>query len=703
MSLTIRSKVLLLSLTLFSIPYVGYEYVLEMEKYLRDNLETSLKDASHSLASVLHNQPELFNRQLSDVVEFYKPLDNLRQFRVGFHLDGNTNDWEDYLFEAQSYAEKHTLYSSHESTAESLSFQHVVGTYRNYLYNLFIVKDEAIVYRNQGDLSIKRSDHLQVVIQDNEQHLHRYIIAPSKAGWINAYRVSAYSDTLLSDPERRIQGTWAETSDGSGYVIEVRIPMNLMGERFSFAIGDVDDKQTRQLKTLVANVGIEQSDETGHIYVESPKINQIIQALGNAPGRRVWVLDKQRRILASYGDLYRELHEHPLDEVFSLLLPPVSEKIDNSRRDDGLYYQQIQYALNGLPDVRWHSTDDDKAVIVSAAHPIRDQNQVIGAVMVEETSHSIQTVQRQAIANLFNKTLLLFTVVTLLLLVFASRLSVRLRHLRNQAETAIDANGRVTATKIGSNAKDEIGDLSRSFSNILDKLNQYNNYLEGMASRLSHELRTPIAVVRSSLENLELEQDLSEHSTVYIERAKQGIERLNTTITRLSEATRLEQALQDAEREKVDLKDLVSNCVAGYRLAYPEQRFHSVLPNQPIVSLVAPDLIAQMLDKLVSNAADFSDAEQAIRVELVQERGVARLSVLNRGANIPADMQERLFESMVSFRQSTDAREPHLGLGLYMVRLIVNYHGGLVKVSNHPEGSGAMFTVWLPMNGQITN
>lgn len=479
--------------------------------------------------------------------------------------------------------------------------------------------------------------------------------------------------------------------------------MNLMGERFSFAIGDVDDKQTRQLKTLVANVGIEQSDETGHIYVESPKINQIIQALGNAPGRRVWVLDKQRRILASYGDLYRELHEHPLDEVFSLLLPPVSEKIDNSRRDDGLYYQQIQYVLNGLPDVRWHSTDDDKAVIVSAAHPIRDQNQVIGAVMVEETSHSIQTVQRQAIANLFNKTLLLFTVVTLLLLVFASRLSVRLRHLRNQAETAIDANGRVTATKIGSNAKDEIGDLSRSFSNILDKLNQYNNYLEGMASRLSHELRTPIAVVRSSLENLELEQDLSEHSTVYIERAKQGIERLNTTITRLSEATRLEQALQDAEREKVDLKDLVSNCVAGYRLAYPEQRFHSVLPNQPIVSLVAPDLIAQMLDKLVSNAADFSDAEQAIRVELVQERGVARLSVLNRGANIPADMQERLFESMVSFRQSTDAREPHLGLGLYMVRLIVNYHGGLVKVSNHPEGSGAMFTVWLPMNGQITN
>jgi dedicated sortase system histidine kinase len=694
MSLTIRSKVLLLSLTLFSIPYVGYEYVLEMEKYLRDNLETSLKDASHALASVLHNQPELFNRQLSDVVEYYKPIEDIRQFRIAFHLDGNIDDWEDYLSEAQNYAEKHILYATPNNQPESLSFQHVAGTYNGYLYNLFIVKDDKVVYRNQGDLDLNRSDHLQVILQDNEQHLHRYVITPSKPGWVNGFRISAYNDSLLSNPERRMQGTWAEYEDG--YIIEIRIPLNLMGERFGFAIGDVDDKKSRELKALVATVGIKEDIENGHVYVNSPKINQIIQALGNAPGRRVWVLDKQRRILASYGDLYRELNEHPLNEVFSLLLPPVSENITDNRQSDGLYYQQIQYALNGNPDVRWHSTDDEKAVIVSAAHPIRHQNQIIGAVMVEETSHSIQTVQRQAIANLFNKTLLLFTVVTLLLLVFASRLSIRLRHLRNQAETAIDVNGRVTVTKIGSDAQDEIGDLSRSFSNILEKLHQYNNYLEGMASRLSHELRTPIAVVRSSLENLESEQNLSEHCTVYIDRAKQGIERLNTTITRLSEATRLEQALQDAECELVDLKDLVSNCIAGYRLAYPEQRFHSVLPQHSTVAQVAPDLIAQMLDKLVSNAVDFSEDGQAIRVELVQERSMLRLSVLNRGTTIPKDMQGRLFESMVSFRKATDAREPHLGLGLYMVRLIVNHHGGLVKASEHPEGEGAMFSVWLP-------
>jgi len=68
MTLTIRSKVLLLSLTLFSIPYVGYEYVREMEKYLRDNLETSLEDTARALASVLNERPALFSRKLLDTV-----------------------------------------------------------------------------------------------------------------------------------------------------------------------------------------------------------------------------------------------------------------------------------------------------------------------------------------------------------------------------------------------------------------------------------------------------------------------------------------------------------------------------------------------------------------------------------------------------------------------------------------------------------
>ena len=72
----------------------------------------------------------------------------------------------------------------------------------------------------------------------------------------------------------------------------------------------------------------------------------------------------------------------------------------------------------------------------------------------------------------------------------------------DEAEAAIDARGRVTRLTTASDAADEIGDLSRSFTTVLGRLARYNAYLEALAGRLSHELRTPVAVVRSSLENL---------------------------------------------------------------------------------------------------------------------------------------------------------------------------------------------------------
>ena len=86
---------------------------------------------------------------------------------------------------------------------------------------------------------------------------------------------------------------------------------------------------------------------------------------------------------------------------------------------------------------------------------------------------------------------------SLALTLYASWLSARIRRLRDEAERAIDAQGRVHGPLTSSNAGDEIGDLSRSFSSVLARLSQYASYQENMASRLSHELRTPIAVVRS--------------------------------------------------------------------------------------------------------------------------------------------------------------------------------------------------------------
>jgi len=215
-----------------------------------------------------------------------------------------------------------------------------------------------------------------------------------------------------------------------------------------------------------------------------------------------------------------------------------------------------------------------------------------------------------------------------------------------------------------------------------------------MAGRLSHELRTPIAVVRSSLENLKLARP--DEAGVYLARANEGLKRLDTLLTRMGEATRLEQLVRKEERERFDAREVVRGCA----FAYPRKKFELEVPDRPVWLRGAPDLYAQMLDKLVSNAVDFSygDKEagsEPIRVRLDTRAAEAILTVSNRGPRLPEAMAGKLFGSMVSVRSNTSA-EPHLGLGLYIVRLIAEFHGGRAEALDREDGSGVVIKVKTP-------
>jgi len=163
--------------------------------------------------------------------------------------------------------------------------------------------------------------------------------------------------------------------------------------------------------------------------------------------------------------------------------------------------------------------------------------------------------------------------------------------------------------------------------------------------------------VRSSLDNLRL-QALPAEARVYIARADEGLRRLATILSRMSEATRLEPGLAATEREPFDLAAVVRGCVEGYRLANPGREILLREPGAPVPVLGAPDLAAQLLDKLVDNALGFARAGTPVRVELARDARTATLSVENQGPPLPAQMQGRLFESMVSIRRRGRGRAP---------------------------------------------
>jgi len=420
---------------------------------------------------------------------------------------------------------------------------------------------------------------------------------------------------------------------------------------------------------------------------------------------RIWVVNRRYQVLALAGSLRRP---EPLpgeagalrtawQQLAGWLVQRPSEDFSEAVPDDVLATgRDIVAALQGTPGSRTRRTVDGLAVVVSAAHPVWNSNEVAGAVVVEETTNPIATLRSEALERLLVLTLTVFLGAAALLIAYASWLSQRIRRLRDEAESAIDARGRIARLAAGSDAGDEIGDLSRSFSAMLAKLAQHHAYLESMAGRLSHELRTPIAVVRSSLENLKLAAN-AEEARPYIERAEQGLARLNTILQRMSEATRLEQGLRTAERERFDLSALVRGCVEGYRLAYAQVPFMLELAGHALPVAGAADLAAQLLDKLVENAVEFSPAGEAVRIALEERDGAALLSVENKGPRLPDEMRGRLFESMVSVRGERAGGGPHLGLGLYVARLIAEFHGGSIEAADLAGGEGVVVRVRLPL------
>jgi signal transduction histidine kinase len=104
-----------------------------------------------------------------------------------------------------------------------------------------------------------------------------------------------------------------------------------------------------------------------------------------------------------------------------------------------------------------------------------------------------------------------------------------------------------------------------------------------------------------------------------------------------------------------------------------------------------------MLDKLAANAADFAEGDAPIEVSLERADGDAVLRFSNTGPLLPAGMKEGLFESMVSVRKERSPGEPHLGLGLFIVRQIAEFHGGAARAENRTDGSGVVFELRFPV------
>jgi len=665
--MSLRLKLLLLGLATLVLPWGGCQYAREMESALREGEENSLQAVSQTIAASLQGRTDLLYREAPPPADApdappdetsghaflqsgpydLKPL----ALTAAPLLDGYSDDWP---HDPSAWA--------YFARDDRHRFGILTGVYERMLYVLLEVRDEHPLFDAPGTNPLDPGtfgDRVWLGFEDSQGEERQVFLAATAPGAVTARRIETGEYGQQSAPlEPRIRGAWQPMSHG--YRIELRAPLSMLGHGFGVL---VDDRDARGADPV--SYGTLRSDDLhtlGRLIVAAPELTSYL-AQFMQPGLKLAVSTPSGRVLAR-ADALAQLTGLGAET-------PILARL----------YR------------RFVDRPGTRALLESSA-PIydRDHKTVIGELEVTQTANRWIRLRDHALMRMLNFSLSTSAVAVTLMFAFAAWLALRLSRLRQASESALTRSGLVTSFP-ETDARDELGDVARGFSTLLQRLNEYTSYLRTLAGKLAHEIRTPLTIVRSSLDNLESEQ-VPPSARAYLERARQGSERLNAILIAMGAATRVEEAIGGAERVSFDLLPVLESAVAAYRGAFPERTFRAELPTEPVAVRGAPDLIVQMLDKLIDNAVDFSPAGALISVRLRLDAQAALIEVDNPGPALAAHVQGRLFESLWQSRAGPDSR-PHFGLGLYIVRLIAEFHGGEATALNLPDGSGVRFVVRL--------
>ena len=723
----LRKQLLLISLVTLALPWAGCQYIHELEGALTQSQVASLEATSQAVSARFSNETDTQEQLKQFIQPDRTQAIYAHTMRAQPILDAYDEEWQAQQLPLE------TIHPQNQRQQHTLSnVQWVAGEFNQQLYLFIRVADEDIIYYSPGTTARNKvSDRIEITLSPNGIQ-QNFSLLSSGPGQLKAF----YQDKSKQHTEHRIKGHLVETQQG--YQVELAIPMQWTKQGLAihvFGSGNLSSQ------TAIGNWYPTTNKHTSNHTNPLPPLQKHTPLLQHAlqtfvrPGIKLYVASKNLTLLASAGDLYNL----PNDDAQSWLVQSMFSLALNSapKSDTPYWLNSGKFTSKHIHNVleQQHVTArlfSQKNNITAVATPIYNaqHSAVIGAVIVEQSAESLLTITHNVMRKLLLYSFVASLITALALIGFASWLSLRISRLNRAASHAISESGDINYVFPTFTYQDELGELSQSYAELLKRLKEYNLYLKTLASKLSHELRTPLAIVRSSLDNIEQTNSLEEIHN-YSQRASEGASRLSHILNAMSSAGRLEQAIETADIETVELDNLLRNLCEAYTDTYaPKARQStkdSLLPttsetkpinfkldietpptdsisthaaSTPISNykiMGADDLIVQMLDKLIDNAVDFSPDNETICIKLYKKNNLIFLSVENKGPLLPETMSSQLFDSLVSIRTSHSLQAAqHLGLGLYIVRLICDFHRANVTASNLPDNSGVIFRIEFP-------
>ena len=422
-------------------------------------------------------------------------------------------------------------------------------------------------------------------------------------------------------------------------------------------------------------------------------------ALGStrAPGSDVSTGNVRSKLLYRLGQWLFNLY----GSLAGLTSKPGSEGIASEGLEVGLPPPAVvQTALEGHYGAAWRPSTGQRSVTLYSALPIRRMGRVTGAVLVSQSTLGV-------LSDLYDVRLMIFKVILLslgmaivLTLLHNRMIAGPLILLRGQALALLDRRGRPGPIPAALARSDEIGDLSRALEELARRLRARIEAMDGLASDISHELKNPLAAIRSATELLG-QVDTLDGRVRFIRIIESHVSRMERMLSTLREVTSIDARVESDPRIPIDLARFARSFLEGYGLRSGHQLDFRFREDQgPHRVITSEERLTRILENLLDNAVSFSPPGGRIEMDVSNGgAGGICLRIRDQGPGIPENQLGLIFERFRSYRPSSDlSRHEHMGLGLAIVRAVVEGDGGSVRAVNAP-GGGALFEIRFPDDG----
>lgn len=680
-------QVLSLLVALSAVPWLGYQFISEAKQFLDAGQLISQEQFGRSVANTFYNKKESLTLSLAEGAPLPKTY-----LATPMTVDGSKQDWQDQSYRKVSFPQRQFY--------DGFSFSVAIGERNNSLYGLIEVRDVDPDYATGSLNGFGARDHVRLEWLNQRDAIERVVLVPQQDGFVAIFRVGPdwRRDTVDRFQAAPIEALMSPTLDG--YVLEIKINKANINAKQQLRFSAYDGTT----KSGISSMGSTKGFHT--LNTSSSVANQLLGRLAKSVSY-IALYDTNFQLRAQSQVKLRQYAERVrttvwqdvasvIEEAMMLLLHITMGIEGDESETQGELLRAAQ--LGDLAQARWSSLGGG-GFLATAAPVLADDGSVIGIVLVKQSTDQILKLQLNSLQNivLFSVAgiLLIFSIVFFLFW----RLAYRVRKLRIETANMINDEGRLVASKIVGQVdrEDSIGDLARSFSDVVSKLHEQQSFMSTMPRTLSHEIKNPLNAISTSLANMS-DYPLDKEINSYLEIAKRGLHKIESILSKLSSAANLEQALTNDELEGLDVNHFLTvYCQHQHQMAGSKVVIEYVANKKAAMVQAVDYRLEQALDKLLDNARDFHRPGTPIKVRLWADKFDWVIDVENQGDQVDLDKADQLFQSMVTSRtQASAGGAGHFGLGLYVVQTIAQFHKGTAQVANLADGSGVCFSIRLP-------